>query len=77
MRKNKHRGAVSKLFANPFTSMNKLSYILAISILLVVGCGSLNVPNQPSGLPVSCHNAQYGLTFFLPSDWRGYSVLIQ
>ncbi len=45
--------------------------------LLGASCGSLNAPSQPSGLPLRYHNAQYGLTFFLPASWRGYSVLIQ
>jgi len=31
----------------------------------------------PSGLPLRYHKAQYGLTFFLPASWRGYSVLVQ
>jgi hypothetical protein len=29
------------------------------------------------GLPVRYHNAQYDLTLFLPSTWRGHSVKIQ
>jgi hypothetical protein len=37
----------------------------------------LNAPQHPSGLPVIYHNAEYGFTFFLPSSWRGYSVMIQ
>lgn len=48
-----------------------------IAVLLATGCGSLNVPNHPSDLPLRYHNAQYGLTFFLPSNWQGYSVLTQ
>lgn len=49
----------------------------AIVALLATGCGSLDAPNQPSGLPLRYHNAQYGLAFFLPAGWRGYSVLSQ
>ena len=54
-----------------------LAYALAFMALLVSGCGSLETPNHPAGLPVRYHNAQYGLTFFLPVSWQGYSVLVQ
>lgn len=46
-------------------------------VLLATGCGSLNAPNHPADLPLRYHNAQYDFTFFLPADWRGYSVLVQ
>ena len=32
---------------------------------------------QPPGLPVRYDNTQYGLTFFLPAGWQGYSILTQ
>jgi hypothetical protein len=43
--------------------------------LLAAGCDSSKTASQPSGLPVRYDNAQYGLTFFLPAEWQGYSVL--
>jgi hypothetical protein len=57
--------------------MKKRLHISVITALLATGCGSLNAPNQPPGLPVRYHNAQYGFTFFLPASWQGYSVLRQ
>ena len=57
--------------------MRKLLQISAIMAFLATGCGSLNAPNQPSGLPLRYHNAQYSFTFFLPVSWQGYSALIQ
>ena len=57
--------------------MSKILQMLAIVVLLTTGCGSLNTPNQPSGLPLRYHNAQYDLTFFLPASWRDYSVSVQ
>jgi hypothetical protein len=57
--------------------MKKLFYASAITALLVSGCGSLNAPNHPSGLPLRYHNAQYDFTFFLPASWRGHSVLVE
>src|SRR6266404_2344643 len=57
--------------------MRKLLQLLVIGALLAAGCGKLDAPTQPSGLPLRYHNAQYDLTFFLPSSWQGYSVLIQ
>jgi len=57
--------------------MKKLLHISAIAALLATGCGSLNAPNHPSDLTLCYHNAQYGLSFFLPANWQGYSVLIQ
>jgi hypothetical protein len=47
------------------------------AMLLAVGCGSSKAASQVSGLPVRYDNAQYGLTFFLPAEWQGYSVLTQ
>ena len=57
--------------------MSKLLQISVIAALLATGCGNLNAPNQPSGLPLRYHNAQYDFTFFLPASWRGYSVSVQ
>jgi hypothetical protein len=57
--------------------MSKILQMLAIVALLTTGCGCLNAPNQPSGLPLRYHHAQYDLTFFLPASWRGFSVLSQ
>jgi hypothetical protein len=48
-----------------------------------LGCSTMvsnvssNPSNHPSGLPVLYRNAQYDFTFSLPTNWRGYSVLIQ
>src|SRR6266571_6527325 len=57
--------------------MRKLFQIFATVALLATGCSSLDTPNQLSDLPLRYHNARYGLTFFLPASWRGYSVSIQ
>jgi hypothetical protein len=57
--------------------MKKLLNTSIITALLTTGCGSLNALNQPSGLPLRYHNAQYNLTLFLPASWRGYSVSVQ
>src|SRR5581483_7232957 len=57
--------------------MNKILQMLAAVGLLTTGCGGLNAPNQPSGLPLRYHNAKSDLTFFLPASWRGYSVSVQ
>jgi hypothetical protein len=57
--------------------MKKLLQISVIVALLITGCSNLNTRNQPSGLPLRYHNAQYGFTFFLPASWRGYSTLTQ
>jgi hypothetical protein len=48
-----------------------------IVALLATGCSSLDAPNQPPSLPLCYHNSQYGLTFFLPATWQGYSVSVQ
>lgn len=45
--------------------------------LLVTACAGTNIPHQPSDLPLRYHNSQYGLTFFLPAAWQGYSVSVQ
>jgi hypothetical protein len=46
-------------------------------VLLTTSCHSVDTPNGWSSLPLRCHNAQYGLTFLLPTSWQGYSFLIQ
>src|SRR5256885_1363193 len=57
--------------------MRTFAQMCPILALLATGCGNLDAPNEISGLPLRFHNAQYGLTFFLPIGWRGYSVLTQ
>ena len=57
--------------------MRRLLQISVVEAVLATGCGSINIANQPSSLPVRYHNAQYGLTFFMPASWRGYAVLIE
>jgi hypothetical protein len=64
-------------FVSVISPMKKLLYASTITVLLATGCGSLNAPNRPSGLPLRYHNAQYDFTFFLPASWQGYSVLPQ
>ncbi len=53
------------------------SLLVCGAAMLAASCHSLKTASQPSGLPLRYHNAQYGLTFFLPASWKGYSVLIQ
>ena len=48
-----------------------------ILLVCATGCGTTKMTSQPSGLPPRYHNAQYGLTFFLPVSWRGYSVSVE
>src|SRR5438093_12099132 len=57
--------------------MRSFLQISVIATVLATGCSSMDVASQPSGLPLRYHNARYGLTFFLPASWRGYSVSIQ
>jgi hypothetical protein len=57
--------------------MRRLLRISVIAALLATGCGGMDVTSQPSSLPLRYHNARYGLTFFLPASWRGYSVSIE
>ena len=49
----------------------------AIVTLVIIGCSSTNAPSHPAGLPLRYQNTRYDLTFFLPADWQGYSVLNQ
>src|SRR2546426_1113307 len=57
--------------------MRSFLQISVIATVLATGCSSMDVASQPSGLPLRYHDARYGLTFFLPANWRGYSVSIQ
>jgi hypothetical protein len=55
--------------------MGRIIQILTLLLApLAAGCGGLKSPDDPTALPVRYHDAQYDLTFFLPADWRGYSV---
>ena len=56
------------------THIKSLVWIL---LVCATGCGTTKITSQPSGLPPLYHNAQYGLTFFLPVSWRGYSVSVE
>jgi hypothetical protein len=54
----------------------KLKLILCLALVLsggLFGCSTAH--NHLSGLPIRYHNAQYNLTFYLPTDWKGYSTL--
>src|ERR1039457_1984520 len=56
----------------------KFKTILCCPLVLNAGLVSCSTTvKHPADLPLRYHNAQYGLTFFLPADWKGYSVLIQ
>jgi len=55
---------------------NKITLSAAL-VLSAVLFGCSTPAKQPSELPLRYHNAQYGLTFFLPADWKGYSILMQ
>lgn len=46
-------------------------------VLLMSGCSWLHGPSAPDEISLTYRNPQYGLTFFLSSSWRGYSVLVQ
>jgi hypothetical protein len=60
---------------------SRLSLKVNVCLALVLSGGlfgcSTNVPNQPTGLPLSYRNWRYDFTFFLPANWKGYSVLMQ
>jgi hypothetical protein len=64
-------------FDGLFKPMKRFLCTSVVAALLLVGCSRLTAPNPPSGLPLLYHNAQYGLIFFLPASWRGYTVLVQ
>ena len=58
--------------------MIKPKLILCLTLVLsggLFGCSTMH--NHLSGLPIRYHNAQYDLTFYLPADWKNYSVLTQ
>jgi len=63
--------------SHEFRWLSRIFQIPVIVALLGSGCGALHISSQPSGLPLRYHQTQYGLTFFLPASWQGYSVLIQ
>jgi hypothetical protein len=51
-------------------------YACALAALFA-GCQTANVPKHSADLPVRYHNAKYSLTFALPAEWRGYSIVMQ
>ncbi|HTV40106.1 MAG TPA: hypothetical protein VMF08_06010 [Candidatus Sulfotelmatobacter sp.] len=54
----------------------KLKFLICLTLVLsggLLGCSTAQ--NHPAGLPGRYHNGQYGLTFYLPAAWRGYSAL--
>lgn len=56
--------------------MRKL-LLISVIVVLVAGCSSTKTARRPDGLPLRYHNARYDLTFYLPADWRGYSVVFE
>ena len=57
--------------------MKSFLQISVVVTVLATGCTSMNVACQPTGIPLRYHDAGYGLTFSLPTSWRGYSVSVQ
>jgi hypothetical protein len=56
----------------------KPKLILCLALILSGGLfGCSTTVKHPPGLSLRYHNAQYGLTFFLPASWKGHSVLIE
>ena len=56
----------------------KSEFIPCLALVLSGGLfGCSTTAEHPAELPLRYQNAQYGLTFFLPVDWKGYSVLAQ
>jgi len=62
----------------------KPKILLSLSLVLsveLVGCstatnhGNSTVGDNPTGFPLRYCNSEYGLTFFLPESWRGYSIV--
>jgi hypothetical protein len=62
-------------FGVEFDVMKKHLYISIVMALLA--SGRANAPKHPSALPLCYHNKEYGLVFFLPASWQGYSALAQ
>jgi hypothetical protein len=53
-----------------------LRLIPCLALGLIVGSfGCSTTVKHPADLPVRYHDAKYDFTFFLPADWKGYSVL--
>jgi hypothetical protein len=57
--------------------MRRFLRIVIVAAGLLPGLDSINVARQPFGFTVFYRDGRYGLTFFLPASWRGYSVSIQ
>lgn len=54
----------------------KSKVLLCLALILGGGLtGCRTVQNHPAGLPIRYQNAEYDLAFYLPEDWKGYSVL--
>jgi hypothetical protein len=48
-----------------------------IAITVLAGCRSANLSTHPDDAPVVFNNPKFELRFLLPSNWRGYSVLME
>jgi len=46
-------------------------------VILLTGCAGRNPLSHSADLPITYYNAEYGFTFSLPAEWRGYSVLME
>ena len=55
-----------------------LKILLSLALVLTSGLfGCSTAQKYPADLPLCYHNRQYDFTFFLPADWKGYSVLMR
>jgi hypothetical protein len=61
----------------PLSQTGRLLLLPIVFGLLASGCESPKMAKAHAGLPVRYHNAQYDFTFFLPADWKGYTISMQ
>jgi hypothetical protein len=51
--------------------------ILCLALVLSGGLFGCTTDHQLTGLPIRYYNAQCNFTFYLPTNWQGYSVLME
>ena len=57
--------------------MKYLLLSVCVVAALLVGCGEFRNAAASAALPIVYRNLKYDFTFYLPAEWRGYSVLMQ
>lgn len=65
----------NKIILTVFVLVIVLGFVTYLFYFKNKNASPINNPNGSSSFPITYNNADYGFTFSLPNDWKGYSII--